>query len=185
MNAPDTPGVPLELVDVLDEHGSFVRRATRAEVRAANLRHRTVFIMVMTTDEQLVVHRRAGWKDVYAGFWDVAFGGVVGAGEDFHDAAVRELAEEAGIEAPLVYLGEDRYDAPDGREVARIYRAEHDGPYTCPDGEVAEIDVVAVAHLATWLTQHEVCPDSIAVVVPRIEGACQTMPPPFTTGEPS
>ena len=51
------------------------------------------------------MHRRAEWKDVYPGYWDVCFGGVLGAGEAWDDAAHRELQEEAGIDAPLELLG--------------------------------------------------------------------------------
>ena len=64
-------------MDVLDEEGRVVGVATRAEVRAGNLWHRTVFIAVVTPDDEVVVHQRADWKDVWPSHWDVCFGGVV------------------------------------------------------------------------------------------------------------
>ena len=63
--------------------GAVVRLATRAEMRAGNLRHRSVAVVVVTSAGEVVAHRRADWKDVWPGRWDVCFGGVVGVGEDW------------------------------------------------------------------------------------------------------
>jgi isopentenyldiphosphate isomerase len=102
-----------ELVEVVDEAGNVVRLATRAEMRAGNLRHRGVAVVVITGAGELVAQRRAGWKDVWPGRWDVCFGGVAQVGEDWATAARRELAEEAGVEVPtsaLRLLGSDSYE---------------------------------------------------------------------------
>ena len=41
-------------------------------------------------------------------------------------------------------------------------------PFTCPDGEVVEVDTVPLPELDAWLTDHDVCPDSVDLVVPRL-----------------
>ena len=53
----DSPGV--ELVDVVDEHDRVVGTVTRAEMRARRLRHRTVFVLVVSSDGRLLAHRRS------------------------------------------------------------------------------------------------------------------------------
>jgi isopentenyldiphosphate isomerase len=162
---------PLErdLVDVVDEDGNVARTATRAEVREANLRHRTVFIAVVNRSDQLLVHRRASWKDMWPDAWDVAFGGVVEAGEAWETAAARELVEESGLETDLVYLGESFYDDDQVREVARVYLTRHDGDVACPDGEVVEVRWVRLDDVPAFLEGREVCPDSVAIVLPRLD----------------
>lgn len=160
-----------ELVEVVDEQGRAVRLVTRAAMRAANLRHRSVAVVVVTRAGELVAHRRADWKDVWPGRWDVCFGGVVGAGEDWEAAAVRELAEEAGVTVPaaaLRLLGAGAYADGDVREVTRIYLVVHDGPFTPADGEVAELVRVPLAGVAAWLEGRPLCPDAAAVVVPLL-----------------
>lgn len=158
-----------ELVEVVDEAGSVVRVATRAEVRAGNLRHRCTYIAVIDGDGRLVVHQRADWKDVYPGYWDLCFGGVCGVGETWEISAARELAEEAGITgASLRSLGPVSYDADDGHIVGWAYVARWRGPVTCPDGEVVAIDRIPLAALGRWLAGREVCPDSAAVVAPLL-----------------
>jgi 8-oxo-dGTP pyrophosphatase MutT (NUDIX family) len=125
-------------------------------------------VAVLTSADELVVHRRADWKDVYPGWWDVCFGGVLAAGEEWDEAAHRELLEEAGIEVPLELLGAGSWEAPDTRLNGRVYLARSDGPFPCPDGEVVELDLVPRAELDAWLRTHDVCPDSVDLVLPRL-----------------
>ncbi len=143
---------------------------TRAELRArgAAARHRACYVAVLTSGGELVVHRRADWKDVYPGYWDVCFGGVLGAGEAWEAAAHRELQEEAGVDARLELLGIERWEAADARLIGRVYLARSDGPFTCPDGEVVEVSTVSLQDLPTWLEGRDVCPDSRDLVVPLL-----------------
>ncbi len=160
-----------EPVEIVDEHGRVVGRTTRASMRAGNLRHRSVAVVVVTGAGELVVHRRADWKDVWPGRWDVCFGGVVGVGESWEAAAVRELAEEAGVrvdERTLAVLGDGSYADGDVTAVSRVFLATHDGPFRPVDGEVAVLDLVPLADLPGWLPGHELCPDAAAVVVPLV-----------------
>lgn len=164
-------GASEELVEVIDERGRVLRLATRAAVRAGNLRHRTVAVVVVTSGRELVAHRRAHWKDVWPGRWDVCFGGLAGVGEAGADAAARELAEEAGITvapADLRPLGSGGYADAEVSCVACVYLASHDGPFTPADGEVAELVRVPLAGLDGWLAGRSLCPDSAAVVVPLV-----------------
>ena len=159
-----------ELVDLVDEDDRVLEVVTRGEMRARGdqARHRACYVVVLTTPGELVVHRRADWKDVYPGWWDVCFGGVLGAGEAWPDAAHRELQEEAGVDAPLELLGIERWEAPGVRLNARVYLARSDGPFTCPDGEVVEVATVALTDVVAWLENRLVCPDSVDLVVPLL-----------------
>ena len=129
-----------EPVDVIDERGRVVDTVTRARMRADRLRHRAVFIAVQGSDGRLLVHRRAEHKDVWPGMWDLAVGGVVAAGEEWTEAAERELREELGVSARLEPLGEGAYDDESVRLVGRCYRCTHDGPFRFTDGEITEVE---------------------------------------------
>jgi isopentenyldiphosphate isomerase len=155
-----------EAVEVVDEGGRVTGVVTRAAMRAGNLRHRAVYVAVVTTDGRLVVHRRAGWKDVWPSRWDLAFGGVLAVGEAWEDAARRELAEEAGIEARLRHAGAGRYEDGEVRVVGEVFVATHDGPFRFADGEVDDVDLVALDALDAWLDGRACCPDTVAIVVP-------------------
>lgn len=160
-----------ELVEVVDENGAVLRLVSRAEMRAANLRHRSVAVVVVTGGGELVAHRRAGWKDVWPGRWDVCFGGVAAVGEGWRAAASREVAEEAGVAvAPeaLRELGRGSYADDDVSAHIRVYLATHDGPFHPADGEVAELVLVPLTDLAAWLQGRDLCPDTATLVVPLL-----------------
>jgi isopentenyldiphosphate isomerase len=162
---------PAELVDVLDDEGRVIGVATRAEVRAGNLWHRTAFVAVVTPADELVAHRRADWKDLWPSRWDLAFGGLVAAGETWTEAAVRELAEEAGVVVTadeLELLGDGVFDEPEVRERCRIYLVRSSGPFAPRDGAVAAIELVPRADLTSWCAGHEVVPDTPKLLLPLL-----------------
>lgn len=158
-----------ELVDQLDEMGQIIGAVTRAEMREQNLLHRSVFVVIRNDADELLVHRRASWKDLWPDAWDIAVSGVVGAGEAWELAAARELAEELGISAELAYLGEGSFEDDDVREVARIYQARTDGPFEFADDEIAEALWVPTGEVREWLVGRLVCPDSVSLVLPRLD----------------
>ena len=172
--APDDPGNPRttnadELVDWVDINGVVIEVVTRARMRAEGLRHRATYVVLIDSQQRLVVHKRADWKEVYPGWWDLAFGGVCGAGEDWMASAERELAEEAGVaDQPLSALGDLRYEGPDGKVVGKAYVAYYDGPISFNDGEVVAIDRVPLPELGSWMARRNVCLDSKECVVPLL-----------------
>jgi len=167
-------GESAAVVDVLDEEGRVVGVVTRAEVRASNLRHRSVYVVLRSTSGDVLVHRRADWKDIFPGRWDMAFGGVVDSGEEPEAAARRELLEEAGVEVPLTPMGVASYADADADADAdldvegHLFAATSDGPFTFADGEVVEVRWVPVAELAAWLVSRRTCPDSETLVLPLL-----------------
>ncbi len=103
-----------ELVDVVDDDDRVIGRATRARSASATcctgrLRGRALLA------RRGARSRRAETKDLWPGYWDIAVGGVVDAGEDYATAARRELAEELGIEAALAEVGSGRFDGARSR----------------------------------------------------------------------
>jgi len=153
-----------QLVEHVDEQGEVIEIVTRAEMRARSLRHRSVYIAVVDPNDRLLVHKRADWKDVFPGAWDLAFGGVCDVGEGWHAAAERELLEEAGVAGTLVDRGPVSYEAPDVALVGRLYRCRHEGPFRFDDGEVTDTRWVPLASLADFVAANSVPPDSAAIV---------------------
>jgi len=99
--------------------------------------------------------------------WDLAAGGVVATGEEYDEAARRELAEELGIEAnTMEYLGEGRFTDEDVALIGRGYSCVHDGPFTFTDGEIAEVRWVDAAGLQSLMATERFVPDNLALLLP-------------------
>lgn len=160
---------PDETVEEVDHTGAVLRLVTRRQMRSESLCHRSVFIAVVSGDGDLLVHRRADTKDVWPGCWDVAVGGVCAPGEDWQEAAVRELGEELGLEGVTVeLLGTGGYRDDDVSLVGAVFLCRSDGPFRFADGEITEAHWIRPADLAEWLGAKKFLPDSVALVLPRI-----------------
>jgi isopentenyldiphosphate isomerase len=158
-----------EWVDVVDEHDRVTGSVPRARMRAENLRHRAVFVLVVASDGRVLVHRRSPAKDVWPGWWDLAVGGVVRAGETYDVAVHRELAEELGLVATHPeLLSSGTYEDDHVRLVGRVYRLVHDGPFTFADGEVVAAEWVTPAELTERVRRDPYLPDSLALVAPHV-----------------
>jgi len=160
---------PAELVDIVDEHDRVVDVATRAAMRRERLMHRAVFIAVRHPDGRLLVHRRSLEKDLWPGRWDLAVGGVVSSGEEYDDAARRELAEEVGIaNAVPEAIGGGVYRDADVALVGRCYQVVAPGPFEFADGEVIEAEWVSLHDLPALMTSRLFLPDSVELLLPLL-----------------
>ena len=89
-----------ELLDVVDEFGEATGQILdKATIHDQGIRHRDVHVW-LTNGQDFLQQQRTWDKSIMPGQWDISVGGHVGAGESFLDAAVRETAEELGLELP-------------------------------------------------------------------------------------
>ncbi|MFJ9177442.1 NUDIX hydrolase [Streptomyces sp. NPDC102360] len=86
-----------EILDIVDEQDRVVGQAPRGEAYAKHLRHRCAFILARNPAGDIFVHRRTPTKLVFPSHYDMFVGGVVGAGETYDEAALREAEEELGV----------------------------------------------------------------------------------------
>ncbi len=127
-----------EMVAVLDGGNAVIGAATRSVVRAQNLRHACVTVLVFDSAGRVYVHRRTETKDVYPGCYDMMAGGVLQAGEDPSVAAAREAVEELGVTGvDLVPLAEADYADERSQYHAYGYTTTYDGPIRWQPEEVA------------------------------------------------
>jgi isopentenyl-diphosphate delta-isomerase type 1 len=95
---------PDELFDVVDLDDRVVGQAPRREVHARQLFHRAIHVLVHDAAGHLFLQRRSPAKDTFPGCWDSSCSGHVDAGENYPDAARRELGEELGWHDPSLPL---------------------------------------------------------------------------------
>lgn len=163
-------GAVVEEVDVVTPDDEVVGRATRAEVRERKLRHRAAYVLVFNSQGQLFVHRRAADKDVYPGYYDVAAGGVVVAGETYDDAARRELAEELGIDdARLRRCFAFRFDDPANPLNGMVYSCTFDGAVRLQREEIVAGEWVDLEAVLEKIRTVPFCPDGLEALSRYLE----------------
>jgi 8-oxo-dGTP pyrophosphatase MutT (NUDIX family) len=155
-----------EEVALYDESGRVVGSAPRSRMRAQNLRHAASSVVVRDPAGRVYVHRRTTAKDVYPGLLDLAAGGVVLAGEDPAEGALREVEEELGVAGvPLEAHGVADYADDWTRYRAFRFVTVWDGGIRWQPEEVAWGEWVAVGELVRRLDaeRSSFVPDSVAV----------------------
>jgi isopentenyldiphosphate isomerase len=153
-----------ELVDVLDDEGRTVGVVTRGEMRRQRLPHRCVYLLVFDKQGRLFIHQRTATKDIYPGYWDVAVGGVLCAGELFDDGAHREAREELGVDLALEALFPFRYADEYTIVQAMVYRAVHNGPFHLQPEEVVCGEFVQICSVGMKIASNSFCPDGLAAL---------------------
>ncbi|MCI8486777.1 MAG: NUDIX domain-containing protein, partial [Clostridia bacterium] len=96
--------------------------------------------MIFTTDNKIVVPKRSGNRRVFQNYYDCSVEGHVLAGENYEDAAYRELEEELGI--TNVKLEEIGYFKPydiNTSAFSKMYKLVYDGELNYDKDGIQEI----------------------------------------------
>lgn len=154
-----------EIVQIVDSENCETGETTRYEMRKNNLIHRATYILVFNTKGELFVQKRTMTKDVFPGFWDIAAGGVVLAGEPYDLSATRELKEELGIETSNLNFRFDYYYNTDENKVwGRVYTCLHEGPFTLQKEEIDEGKFLSIEKILKLHQTSPVTPDGFEIL---------------------
>ena len=130
-------GAADEIVAIVDENNTVVGSAPRREMRAKALPHRATYVLVFNSRGDLYVQKRTMTKDVFPGYYDPAAGGVVLAGEEYEQGALREVEEEMGIRGvPLTPLFQFYHQAERQRVWGAAFSCVYDGAVVLQEEEV-------------------------------------------------
>ncbi|MFC9385474.1 NUDIX domain-containing protein [Streptomyces venezuelae] len=155
-----------EILDVVDEQDRVVGQAPRGEVYARGLIHRCVFVRVRDAEGRFFVHRRTPTKLVFPSMYDMFVGGVVGAGESYDEAALREAEEELGVRGlpRPEHLFTFLYDSAGvaGKWWSAVYEVRCDLPVNPQAAEVAWHAFLTEEELAARLGDWAWVPDGLA-----------------------
>ncbi|GAA4328976.1 NUDIX domain-containing protein [Streptomyces venetus] len=154
-----------EILDIVDENDQVIGQSPRGEAYAGGLRHRCVFIEARDAEGRIFVHRRTPTKLVFPSLYDMFVGGVVGAGETYDAAALREAEEELGVTGLPVprYLFKFLYDDGVGRTWwSAVYEVTCDIPVRPQVEEVAWHDFLPEDEVRRRLRDWEFVPDGLA-----------------------
>ena len=136
-----------ELFDVVDANDNVMETMSRNEVHRQGLRHRAVHIFLFRSDGRMLIHLRTDTKEEFPSVWTSSASGHVSAGEDYETSAERELFEELGVNASLIF--EQKFNAcPDtSNEFTKLFSATSDDEISIDPSEIADV---------AWLTIEDI-----------------------------
>lgn len=142
---------PAEEFAVVDNDDHVIGAAPRRTVHGDNLLHRAVHILIFNAKGELFLQKRSRFKDRHPCVWDSSAAGHVDAGEDYDEAAQRELQEELGISAPLIRILKLPASERTGLEFIWLYRGQYDGPFELAKSEIELGDFFPPELVSAWL----------------------------------
>ncbi len=143
--------IETERFQVVDREDHALGCASRAKVHGDNLRHRAVHILIFNRKGEVYLQKRSRWKDRHPGHWDSSAAGHVNAGEQYDDAARRELQEELGVTAVMKRVLKLPASQRTGQEFIWLYRARHDGPFQLARAEIETGEFFPPKIISAWI----------------------------------
>jgi len=149
--AAEAGGESQEMFPVVDDFDRVLSFAPREKVHGNNLRHRAVHILVFDYNGDVFLQKRSRRKDRHPLLWDSSAAGHVLAGEDYAEAAQRELYEELGVRAELEEIAKLPASEATGQEFVRLYRARYDGEIVLNKREIETGRYFHPAVVSGWI----------------------------------
>ena len=135
-----------EILDTVNIDDNLVGQATR---KVCNMNpaliHRAVFVLIYNEQKKLLWQKRSLTKDINPGQWVFSASGHVDAGEDYREAAYRELYEELGISTKLSFLGKFLFRYTNESEYSAVFSGSFTGPFNFDKTEISEIAFMTIA----------------------------------------
>jgi isopentenyl-diphosphate delta-isomerase len=121
---------------VVDEADRVIGKETRENCHRNRLIHRSVYVFLINSKDELFVQKRSMSKDLYPGYYTGSATGHVDYGEIYDQAAQRELREELGINVPLEKVGKFRSFSHNEKEYSTLYVCRYDGEVSFNQREI-------------------------------------------------
>jgi len=109
---------------------------------------------VLNRNGDLYLQKRSRLKDMNPGVWDSSVSGHLDAGEDYLQAAVRELGEEIGIDAnaeDLKHIAAVKPSVETGWEHIHVFLTRHSGAVNFPAAEIESMIPFPIAEIKAWI----------------------------------
>ncbi|MGD9124592.1 MAG: NUDIX domain-containing protein [Desulfarculaceae bacterium] len=144
-----------EILAVVDAEDRIIDTRTRGEIHQGGLLHRAVHILVLDAQGRIYLQRRSANKDSHPHKWTSSASGHVDAGEDYAQAAVRELKEELNLDLPLTRVGKLPASAATDNEFSEVFLAIASSPPRPNPQEISQGEFFEVAKALDLARDHK------------------------------
>lgn len=144
-------------ITFVDKDDNVIGSGTRKEALERGIIHRIVRVFLFNSKGELLIQKRSS-NVPSPDKWDQSVGGHVDEGEDYLEAAQRELEEELGVkDIPLKeinkFYSEGTIKTVRNKRFNMLYSALYDGEINFNKDEVSEIKWIGLEDLGEWMRE--------------------------------
>lgn len=138
---PHTTDNQNEYFIVVDPSDRIIAHKTRGECHAdRNLIHRAINVALFDSRGRIALQKRSKTKDLYPSFYALSATGHVGKGEEYGQAAYREMEEELGVKGvSLSFVTKQIVETEKEREMVALFKGSYEGGFDFFREEVASM----------------------------------------------
>ena len=127
-----------EFFDIVDDKDNVIGKATRTECHQKAFLHRTIHVLILNSQDELLLQKRSPTQELAPSHWTSSVGGHVNFGETYQEAASREMEEELGIKTELEEFSKILSANQGHNQLITAFTATHEGPFN-PDTKDVEL----------------------------------------------
>lgn len=145
-----------EKIVYVDADDNVIGAGSRRDAAQKGIIHRISRVFIFNSDGEMLIQKRSPHVSAFPNRWDDSAAGHVDEGEEYLEAALRELREEVGIAGiPLVEIGkhysEITEEMPLRKRFNMLYEGRYDGPIQFDPQEVSEVRWISMRELQEWI----------------------------------
>ncbi len=141
---------------IVNDNDEVVGNCDKEEAYEKKHMLRSIQIFVYDSNNKIVIQKRSKNKKRFPGYWCAATAGHVENGENYDEAAARELKEELGITEKLRFITKSKTPVGDGIfAMMAHYKIVSDKDFTLQKEEVEEIRHVTENELGKMIESNE------------------------------
>ncbi|MCL5411320.1 MAG: NUDIX domain-containing protein [Patescibacteria group bacterium] len=146
----------MEILDIVDNKDCVIGCAPREEIKERLLCHRIVHILIFNEQEEMALQLSSQNKAFCPGHWGTAVGGHVKSGENYEQAALRELEEELGVKMEFQFFQKDYFENIWGLPKFIVtFTAIFNGPFKVNPEELEKIEFFNLSKIQELIDNKE------------------------------
>ncbi|MBY0539451.1 NUDIX domain-containing protein [Patescibacteria group bacterium] len=140
----------------VDVDDNVIGAGSRPDAVEKGIIHRISRVFIFNSKGEMLIQKRSSHVSSFPNRWDDSAAGHVDEGEEYLEAAVRELKEEVGIENVTLkeigkHYSEITEETPTRKRFNMVYEGRYDGPIQFDPGEVSDVRWISMSDLQDWI----------------------------------
>jgi isopentenyldiphosphate isomerase len=146
----------IEYVDIVDDYDKIIDKTSVEKIYANKHLHRIVHILIFNRKGEMALQFRSKHKAFCPHHWGTSVGGHVQSGENYEQAALREMEEELGTKCKVTMMYKDLYEDGTGlQKFLGTFKATFEGPFKLNPEEVDKLEFFGLEQIQKMIDSGE------------------------------